>query len=269
MPTDALTVSLQRLKLALRALDLGGRPVLAHASLRAFGYVDGGAPTVARALVESLGRVMMPTHTYKTMITPRDGPPDNGITYGDMQDLNRMAEFWSPDMPADRLMGAIPEALRLYPGAKRSGHPILSFAGVGVDAALAAQTLETPLAPIGVLSKQGGWVLLMGVNHTTNTAMHYAEKKARRRQFIRWALTEQGIVACPGFPGCSAGFQAIEPDVALVTRMARVGNAILRAMPMSDLFRAVIERLRRNPHDLLCTNEYCERCNQVRKTPKG
>ncbi|MEJ5224344.1 MAG: AAC(3) family N-acetyltransferase [Anaerolineales bacterium] len=268
MPTDALTVSLHRLKLALRALDLGGRPVLAHASLSAFGQVEGGAPTVAQALVEALGRVMMPTHTYKTMVTPRDGPPDNGITYGAMQDLNRMAEFWSPDMPADRLMGAIPEALRLYPGAKRSMHPILSFAGVGVDDALAAQTLDEPLAPIGVLSKQNGWVLLMGVNHTVNTAIHYAEKLAKRRQFIRWALTEQGIVACPGFPCCSAGFQAIEPDVAAATRTARVGNAILRAVPMADLFYAVIERLRHNPRDLLCSDPDCERCNQIRKTPR-
>lgn len=215
MPTNPLTVSLQRIKLGLRALDLGGRPIIAHASLKSFGYVEGGAPTVVEALVESLGRVMMPTHTYKTMITPRDGPPDNGIIYGEFQDLNRMAEFWSPDMPADPLMGAIPEALRLYPGATRSMHPILSFAGVGVDDALAAQTLDNPFAPIGLLAEQNGWVLLMGVSHQANTSVHYAEKLAGRKSFIRWALTLQGIIACPGFPPCSGGFlpleQALEP----------------------------------------------------------
>lgn len=267
MPTDALTVSLQRLKLGLRALNLGGRPAIAHASLRAFGQVDGGAPTVAQALAEVLGRVMMPTHTYKTMITPRDGPPDNGITYGDKQDLNHMAEFWSPDMPADRLMGAIPEALRLYPGAKRSGHPILSFAGVGVDDALAAQALENPLAPIGALAEQDGWVLLMGVQHTANTSVHYAEKLARRRQFVRWALTEQGIIACPGFPCCSAGFAPLETHLSPFTRKVQIGHAILRAVRLADLFRVVIDSLRRNPRDLLCSEDYCERCNQVRKTP--
>ncbi len=269
MPTDSLTVSLQRLKLGLRALNLGGRAVIAHASLKAFGHVDGGAPTVAQALVEALGQVMMPTHTYKTMITPRDGPPDNGITYGDGQDLNRMAEFWSPDMPADPLMGAIPESLRLYPGAKRSMHPILSFAGAGVDDALSAQTLEDPLAPIGVIAKQDGWVLLMGVLHPANTSVHYAEKLARRKRFIRWALTEQGIIACPGFPCCSAGFLPLETALSPFTRQVQVGQSILRAVSLADIFRVVIDTLRRDPRDLLCVNEYCERCKQARKTPWG
>ena len=45
-------------------------------------------------------------------------------------------------------MGKIPELLRQRPEAKRSTHPILSFAGIRADKSLATQTLEEPFAPI-------------------------------------------------------------------------------------------------------------------------
>jgi aminoglycoside 3-N-acetyltransferase len=62
--------------------------------------------------------------------------------------------------------------------------------------------LDDPLAPVGALAEENGTVLLIGVNHTVNTSIHYAEKIAGRKQFIRWALTPQGVRECPGFPGC-------------------------------------------------------------------
>jgi len=41
---------------------------------------------------------------------------------------------------------------------------------------------------------------------------------------VRWALTAEGVVECPGFPGCSQGFQALESDLEGVTRSANVGR---------------------------------------------
>ena len=81
-------------------------PVIAHASLSAFGEVRGGADALMGALLSQVGGLMAPVFTYNTMITPLEGPPDNGLTYGGGEDQNRMAEFYSPAMPADRLMGA-------------------------------------------------------------------------------------------------------------------------------------------------------------------
>jgi aminoglycoside 3-N-acetyltransferase len=198
------------------------------------------------------------------MIIPSTGPETNAIIYCSGADTNRMAEFFDPQIPADPLMGTVGETLRKHPRAKRSTHPILSFTSVKAKAALAAQTLADPLAPIGVLAKQDGWVLLLGVDHTVNSSIHYAEKLAGRKQFVRWALTPQGVRECPGFPGCSAGFQSIAPEVEKYTRQVKIGNAFVRAVPLRMLFRAVIMHIKQNPLALLCQQADCPRCNEIR-----
>lgn len=241
-------------------------PVIVHASLSSFGQVEGGAEAVVEALLAVFSAVMMPAFTYKTMVTPLVGPPENGLTYGSGADANRMAEFFTPDMAADSLMGIIAETLRRHPLAKRSSHPILSFSGVNVEFALQRQTLREPFAPIGALAAQGGWVLLLGVDHTVNTSIHYAERLAGRKTFLRWALTPQGVVECPNFPGCSAGFQAIAPHLEKVTRHVRIGNALVQAIPLKSLVEQTMACLREDPLALLCAQEGCERCAQVRAT---
>lgn len=274
------------LKTALDSLGLNDVPVIAHASLRSFGNVEGGAPMVVQAFVDSFGGVVMPAHTYKSMIVPHAGPENNAIEYGTPEPFNTNPEFFTPHMPADVLMGVIPEALRQWPDAKRSSHPILSFAGINVDAVLATQTLKEPLAPIRALAEENGWVVLAGVDHTVNTSMHLAEKLAGRRQFVRWALVRdmltrpaplklagrnfastsvnERVVECPGFPGCSAGFQAIARDVQPFTKRVTAGNSAIQAVPLAALFHAVISKINQDSKALLCFDPNCARCNTVR-----
>jgi aminoglycoside 3-N-acetyltransferase len=259
-----VTTTFTDLRTALFKLGLSHTPVIAHASLRAFGDVVGGADTVLRALLDSVWALVMPTFTYTTMITPQVGPPNNGIEYGAEQDLNRMAEPYHRDMPADRQMGIIPETLRRHPRAKRSIHPIQSFAGIYAEKFLVAQTLQNPLGPIEALVEAEGWVLLLGVDHTVNTSIHYAEKLAGRKQFTRWAAFQDRIVECPGFPGDSAGFDAIAPDLTGITRKVRAGAAIIQAMPLRGLVQAVSDRIQADPLSLLCDRGDCLRCNSVR-----
>jgi aminoglycoside 3-N-acetyltransferase len=65
----------------------------------------------------------------------------------------------------------------------------LSFSGINAGATLFTQTIYEPLDPSG-LAQQDGWVVLINVDHTSNTSIHYAEKLAGRKQFTRWALME-------------------------------------------------------------------------------
>ncbi len=264
-----MALTLSDLKQGLSELNLPNAPVIAHASLKSFGKVEGGAETVVEALADTFKSLLVPTFTYKTMVTPLTGPPDNAIRYGSGTDQNRMAEFFSDDMPADPLMGSIPEVLRQDSEARRSSHPILSFAGINAGKFLAAQSLVNPLAPLFALEKFGGFVVLIGVDHTVNTSIHYAEKLAGRKQFVRWALTPEGIVECPGFPGCSAGFQAIAPDMEKDARQVTVGQAKVEAMPLKALFRTVAARIKQDPLALLCGQPDCERCNQIRSLVQG
>ncbi|GAB4521697.1 MAG: hypothetical protein Fur0018_02420 [Anaerolineales bacterium] len=227
------------------------RPVMVHASLSAFGEVHGGADTLLGAILVVAPRVMMPAFTYRTMIVPEIGPPDNGITYGEGHDRNLMAEFFRPDMPVDPLIGRVAEKLRQHPRAVRSAHPILSFVGIGVDEALKAQTLQEPLAPVRVLTESQGSVLLLGVGQTSNTSIHYAEKLAGRKQFVRWALTTHGVVQCPGFPGSSDGFEQITPYLNDVTRREEIGMATVQAIPLPDLIATARRLMQSDPRALL------------------
>lgn len=257
-------LSYEDARLGLGKLGLKNNPVIAHASLKAFDTIDDGAQTLLRAVLDSVGALVMPTFTYKTMITPEIGPPNNGLVYGMGGNSNSLAEPFTLDMPADKMMGALPEVLRTHPASKRSSHPIQSFAGIRADKFLAAQTLQNPLGIIGALAEAEGWALLLGVDHTVNTSIHYAEKLAGRRQFIRWALTPTRIIECPGFPGDSSGFDAIAADIENDVRRLQIGNAIAQAIPLKILFLAVVRRIKEDPLALLCQREDCERCNALR-----
>ena len=260
------TISFTDLGTALFKLGLSHMPVIAHASLSAFGEVVGGADALLRATLDSVWALVMPTFTYATMITPEVGPPNNGITYGAELDRNRMAEPFGPAMPADKQMGILSETLRSQPRAKRTAHPNQSFAGIYADKFLAAQTRQDPLGPIGALAEADAWVLLLGVDHTVNTSIHYAEKLAGRKQFTRWALLPDRILECPGFPGDSAGFDAIASDLVHLTRMVKAGDATVQAMPIRGLIQAVSDRIQADPLALLCQRPDCQRCNAVRES---
>jgi aminoglycoside 3-N-acetyltransferase len=208
----------------------------------------------------------MPTFTYKTMITPEVGPPNNGITYSSGKDLNKLAEPFLIDMPPDKMMGSLPLALLHEKDVLRTSHPILSFAGIKADEILLAQTLFDPLAPIRELAEKDGWVVLINVDHSVNTSIHYAEKLAGRGQFVRWAMTPGRIVECPGFPGDSTGFNAIEELTEPNTRRVEVGQeAFIQAVPLKRLLDVTVELIKKDPVALLCQREDCERCNAVRE----
>lgn len=252
------------LKSAFEALDLADKPIIAHSSLKKFGRIEGGAQTVIEAMLASFNGLVMPTFTYNTMITPEVGPPNNGITYGSDRDNNKRAEPFHLDMPPDKMMGLLPRTLLQQEGSIRTAHPILSFGGYNADDVLITQTLYDPLAPIAALAEKDSWAVLINVGYDVNTSIHYGEKLAGRRQFVRWALVGERVVECPGYPGDSSGFKAIAEYIKPDTRRVELGEAFMQAVPLKRLFDAVGEMIKNDPLALLCEREDCERCNAVR-----
>ncbi|MBI5935220.1 MAG: AAC(3) family N-acetyltransferase [Chloroflexi bacterium] len=259
------------------SLPIRGQAVIAHGSFKSLGRVQGGPRVVVDALARSCDALIMPTFTYDTMVTPLVGPPNNALDYAAEEHTRQRQDGVSAldaipfkrAMPADVEMGVLPETLRRRPDATRSLHPILSFAGVNAEFALQRQTMYDPLAPIGALAAKNGWIVLIGVDHTVNTSIHYAEKLAGRKQFTRWARLRKRIVECPNFPGDSSGFNEIasylDNDVVTVT----IGEARVQALPLNSLIDRVKILLRTNPLALLCQRNECMRCNEVRKAVRA
>lgn len=243
-------------------------PVLVHASLSSFGEVRGGAETMLAALTSTYQSIMMPAFTFNTLLIPEAGPALNGLDYGSGLESNRLAEFFHQDMPADSQVGVIAETLRCQPQAQRSSHPILSFSGINVEEALQSQTLADPLAPVGVLAGQQSWVFLIGVGHTCNVGIHYAEKMAGRKQFTRWALTPGGVRECSSFPGCSHGFEHADILLSAITQRIHIGQTEICALPLNRMLSLLSERIRQDPHALLCQRLDCALCNAVRSAMK-
>jgi len=240
-------------------------PVIAHVDLNCLGEIDGGSETVLRGLMHMIDTLMMPVFTRRTMIIPAAGPEDNGIVYNSRHSVQLQSDFFDADMPADLEMGEVAELLRREPGALRSSHPVLSFTSIGVDAALRAQTISDPLAPLRVLAELEGWVLLAGADHTRNFSLHLAEQMAARKTFVRWALTPDRIVELPNMPGCSRGFYRFAPVVEKITRQARIGEDVLSAIPLRPMLNLAYDMITADPNALLCDDAGCLMCNSIRQ----
>ncbi len=145
-------------ELGLRAGDV----VLVHSALRTLGVVTGGTETVVDALLDVVGprgTLVGPTFTFVHEIEPEpiiDPARD----------------------PSE--MGAISEAIRRRPGARRSSAFRHSFAAIGrraeiiagVDPALAPYDLRSAF---GVMLALDTAVLLLGVTYANSTSHHFAE----------------------------------------------------------------------------------------------
>jgi aminoglycoside 3-N-acetyltransferase len=263
-------ISYRDITLGLEKLGLNrSTPVLAHIAASRMREVRGGIDTLLGALLATIDNIMVPSFTYSTMVIPQNGPEGNHIQYGSGQQSNLNASIFRHDLPSDMKDNEVAEALRGYPGIYRSNHPIFSFTGLGLDIALINHPADEPYAPIQKLIELQGWVALIGADAADNFSIHYAEFLAGRKQFTRWALTADGIVECPHFPGCPDGFQKVNYYLQEELRSAVVGDSEWHAIPLEVLVNSAAALIRDDPFALLCNSLSCPRCNLVRKTVKS
>jgi len=252
--------------LAFRDLGLDGEGrVLAIGPSLVPESIRGGVSAIAAALASSCRTVIAPAFTYQTMVYPAEGPADNAVDYPEASAASVEADFFRASTPASPLLGPLPEALRRMEGAARSTHPILSFAGTGAQEILETQTPADPFAPVDALAKAGGDVLILGNDPPANAALHLAEQRAGRKQFVRWALTPKGVIECPGFPGCSRGFGAIDGKLTGAIQRGSIGSFPIVRIPLRDLLNTAAAWVREDPQALLCDNPECPFCSAVRR----
>jgi len=198
-----LPVTREELVADLRALGVNGeRPVLVHSSLSRLGWVCGGAQAVLEALHQVLG-------SQATLVLPAFS--------GDMSEPSHwqhppVPEPWWPiiraNMPAfdparspTRMMGAIANSFRGWPGVERSNHPHDSFCACGPKTAriLHPHPLTDGFgeeSPLARLYEEDARILLLGVTHSNNTSLHLSEHRAewsgKRRATSGAAIMKKG-----------------------------------------------------------------------------
>ncbi|MFW9923506.1 MAG: aminoglycoside N(3)-acetyltransferase [Candidatus Thorarchaeota archaeon] len=158
-----------------------GDIVIVHSSLSKLGYIVGGAVSVIDALIESVGKdgtIVMPAFTYGNTEPSNWQCPPVPKEWWDI--LREEIPAFDPVKMPTTSVGVIPEIFRKFPDVVRSYHPIGSFCAWGkyANEIVSVHRIDDMYgfdSPLGKLYQLGAKILLLGVDHDSNTSLHFAE----------------------------------------------------------------------------------------------
>jgi aminoglycoside 3-N-acetyltransferase len=257
--------TIDSLQADFRALGIrSGMVLLVHSSLSALGWVCGGAVAVIIALQEVLGAtgtLVMPTHsTDLTEPSQWENPP---VPESWWSVIREKMPAYQPDLTPTRSMGVIAETFRKQKGALRSTHPHHSFCAYGHQASHITNnhSLKFGLgegSPLARIYDLGGFVLLLGVGHDSNTSMHLAEYRATfpTKRIVqegapistmgsrRWATFENTDLDSSDFERMGQDF--LRSDVGRGVHRGKVGLANCQLMPQRAVVDFAVDWLEKN-----------------------
>ena len=241
-----------------------GMVLLVHSSLSATGWVCGGAVAVIIALQEVLGAtgtLVMPTHsTDLTEPSQWENPP---VPESWWSVIREKMPAYHPDLTPTRSMGVIAETFRKQKGVLRSAHPHHSFCVYGHQASHITDnhSLEFGLgegSPLARIYDLGGFVLLLGVGHDSNTSMHLAEYRATfsTKRIVQegapismmgssqWTTFENIDLDSSDFERMGEAF--LQSDLGHGVHRGKVGLANCQLMPQRAVVDFAVEWLEKN-----------------------
>lgn len=232
-----------------------GDVLLVHTSFRRVRPVDGGPA----GLIEALGRCLGPDGT---LVMPSWTGDDEH-------------PFDPATTPPDPDLGVVADTFWRLPGARRSQHAF-AFAARGPEAAaILADDLvlppHQPESPIGRVLEHDGRILLLGVGHDANTALHLAELMAgvpyRRKKHITVLRDgrptridyEENDHCCERFDQAGVWLAA-----AGLKQEGPVGHAPSTLMRCRDVIETTLAELQRDPFVFLHPQgSGCEECDDA------
>jgi aminoglycoside N3'-acetyltransferase len=264
-----MTITKADVQQAIRALGLVERPVCIHASLRSFGWVEGGAQTILQPFLAARCTVLVPSFSWGFAVPPPPALqfPRNGWDYqafaGSTVGVGRVYQPTTSEI--DRDMGALAAAVVATPGRVRGNHPICSFTALGplANELIDDQRPDDVYAPLAALAQLGGDVLLIGVGLDSLTLLHLAEKVAGRTVFRRWANDATGAPIAVEAGGCSDGFPRLAPILKPLIQTTSVGQSVWMRLPAQQTITMAATAIRAEPMITHCDNPHCDRCRDA------
>ena len=259
----------QQIRQAIQELELSAQTICIHSSLKSFGKLQDGPETLLQAFLDEGNSILVPSFSYDFEMSP---PPDmrpqqNGYDYSRAAESpTGPSKIYSPactEISPD--MGAIPRTLLAHQGHKRGNHPVNSFAAIGPQAQelIEGQNFLDVYAPFEYMYEHGGAIVLMGVTLIRATAIHYAEQRAGKNLFIRWAADPQGQIQPVKVGSCSEGFDRLLPVVEAFERRLSVGPSGWRIYDFRTFVDAIALAVHEDPQMTHCDDENCERCRDM------
>ena len=137
--------------------------LMVHSSYKSIGDVEGGGETVIDALMEYMkdGLLVFPTHTWADVVGDR-------------------SRFYV--QTSSSCIGILPDLFRRREGVIRDLHPTHSLAAIGEGAEeflKDSHLFDTPCSrqsPYGKLLDKRAQIMLLGVDHSSNTFIHGIEE---------------------------------------------------------------------------------------------
>ncbi|MGH2837768.1 MAG: AAC(3) family N-acetyltransferase [Thermoleophilaceae bacterium] len=261
-----MPLTLEDVTRGISRVGLGSRPVCLHSSLSSFGHVDGGPTTIVDAFLADGRTLLVPTFSWEayavTQPPPRLRPARNGTRYDQLPAKRQLAVFSPTHDDVDRAIGAIPAEVLARPGRQRGNHPLCSFSAIGPESARLTkpQTPTDVYAPLDVLARRDGFVVLAGVGLDSMTLLHRAEEVAGRTLFRRWARVASGDIAMVAVGGCSQGFGRFDDVLRTIETRVKVGRSTWRVLPAQVALEIAAAAIKRNPAITSCGAPGCERC---------
>ena len=255
---------------AIEKLGLTGKPVCIHSSMGSF---DCRIENILNHFLSCGITVMVPTFSdiYEAPPVPGLMPEQNGAgdhSYFFEKQYTDIGPY-HPDSNEISVedMGIFPQMLLQHPERYRGNNALNSFAAVGplAESLVKDQTNEAVYAPLQNLYDRDGFVLLMGTDLTTATAVHYAEQLSGRMPFVRWARGEQGSTIAVRAGGCSEGFEKLAPMVKPFEKQLTVCGSLWRCYRIRDLVDTCKTAFLADPLVAHCGDPECCRCNDAAK----
>jgi aminoglycoside 3-N-acetyltransferase len=248
-------------------------------------------------LVRGLGALgvepggVLVVHTSYSRVAPVEGGP-RGLIDALCAALGPRGTLVMPSMSDDdevpfdpavspcRAMGVVADTFWRLPGVLRSDSPH-AFAALGPAAA--AITADRPLdvphgpdSPVGRVHDLDGQVLLLGVQHDSNTTIHLAEALAG----VRYRRPQHCTILRDGRPErhdyaetdhCCERFTLVDEwlESAGLSRRGPVGHAEARLARSRDIVRLSVAHLRADETVFLHSPGVDEECDEARASLAG